>query len=81
MAAGSPPWPFLRTVSCWPAPAPIKRVIFWDLATGEPAGTLRGHEDYVSAVAFSADGKLLATGSFDHTVKVWDVAGRELLRN
>jgi WD40 repeat protein len=31
-------------------------------------------------VTFSPDGKRLATGSFDHTVKLWDAAtGQELL--
>jgi WD40 repeat protein len=36
---------------------------------------LRGHNDAVKALAFSPDGKLLASGSFDQTVKLWDVSG------
>jgi WD40 repeat protein len=35
--------------------------------------TLRGHEDSVYSVAFSPDGKFLASGSVDTTVKVWEV--------
>src|SRR6266568_4466559 len=34
--------------------------------------TYQGHSDYVSAVAWSPDGKRIASGSGDHTVKVWD---------
>jgi WD40 repeat protein len=42
--------------------------------------TLRGHTDLVASVAFSPDGKRLATASDDGMAKVWDAAtGRELL--
>jgi WD40 repeat protein len=36
--------------------------------------TLEGHTSYVEFVAFSADGKLLASGSFDSTLKLWDIS-------
>jgi WD40 repeat protein len=42
---------------------------------------LKGHEDVVSTAAFSPDGKTLATGSYDHLVKLWSVETGELLRD
>src|SRR5439155_1623168 len=42
--------------------------------------TLSGHSGPVYSVAWSPDGKRLATGSYDKTAKVWDAeAGKELL--
>lgn len=38
------------------------------------AATLRGHSDHIGRIAWSPDGRLLATPSRDGTVRVWDGA-------
>ena len=34
---------------------------------------LEGHTDEIFSCAFNYEGETIITGSFDHTVKVWDV--------
>ena len=40
--------------------------------------TLKGHEDSVSSVSWSPDGKTLASGSIDNTIKLWSREGKLL---
>jgi WD40 repeat protein len=41
--------------------------------------TLQGHKNSVSSVAFSPDGKMLASADRDGTVKLWDMSTRQEL--
>ncbi|MEJ2302091.1 MAG: protein kinase [Anaerolineales bacterium] len=52
----------------------------WDVSTGEMLLSLSGHSEPINKLAFSEDGKRIATASADRTVKVWDAyTGREQL--
>lgn len=55
-----------------PAAAP-HQIRFWDILAGEQVASLSGHDENVCALAFSPDGKLLASGLRDTTALVWDV--------
>jgi len=43
--------------------------------------TLKGHSSMVNAIAISPDGQLLASGSNDNTIKVWQLGTGKLLRH
>lgn len=45
--------------------------ILWQVEGGHMLKIFQGHTGLVQCAAFSQCGRMLATGSWDHTVRVW----------
>jgi WD40 repeat protein len=51
-----------------------REIILWDIETGQPRMTLRGHSSPVMAMAFAPDGQSLASAAWpDRVVVLWDL--------
>ena len=46
----------------------------WDIESHECLSTLSWHSNSVVSVVWSPDGQRIASGSYDDTIKIWDVS-------
>ena len=87
----TPNWIFVRTISGGKTSVllaldrvsakdrDVKAIKLWNVATGKPVRVLTGQGSSVSAVAFSPDGRQLASAGKDNMISIWDCrAGQRL---
>ena len=53
-------------------------IFLWNIITGKLVYALRGHTDNVTALDFSQNGEQLVSGSWDGTVRFWDLTNGQL---
>ena len=70
---------FRPTIGCWLRAAKIRRSNFGTSIRTQLVGTLTGHTDMVSAVAFAQE--TLVSTSWDRTVRTWDAEAHEMRGN
>jgi WD40 repeat protein len=57
-----------------------KKIIMWDVATGQELLNLLGHDAPILSVTVNPDGSRIASSGKDSTVRLWDLrTGREIL--
>lgn len=54
-------------------------IFIYEVESGQLVKTFSGHNKDVGSLAFSPDGKMLASGSEDATIRIWDVASGNAL--
>jgi WD40 repeat protein len=53
---------------------------YWHKVEGDSVGVLHGHDQVVSCLTLTRDGKRLLSGSFDSTIREWSLEERRELR-
>jgi len=61
-------------------PALRRAAVIWDVVEGRPRQRLEGHQRRVLYAGFNPQGDQVVTFSDDNTVRLWNLAGQELLR-
>ncbi len=77
--AFSPCGQYLACGEVWQPGLEKVAVRLLDISTGENIATFLGHPTDIQCLAFSPDSTILASGSFDHTILLWDL--KPYLRN
>ena len=70
----SPDGKYLVSGSWWQMGLKQMPIRLWEVASGENLHTFWGHTTDVQCIAFSPDGRLLATGGHDGIIFLWDVS-------
>jgi WD40 repeat protein len=55
-------------------------ICLWRVADGRQLAIYHGHTGWVQSLVFSPDGKMLVSGSHDHTIRIWDLATGQCLK-
>ncbi len=69
----SPCGKYLAVGAQWQTGQELMPICLLKVNTGECIHTFKGHQTDVWALAFSPDGEVLATGSYDGTILLWDM--------
>lgn len=77
----SPQLPAIKETVSSPAPVSTQNFTSLQSQTWNCISTLSAHSDWVRSVAISFDGQTLASGSFDKTVKLWNLPEGELIHS
>jgi WD40 repeat protein len=60
---------------------PMPPVVLWDWKKAKPLVTLRGHVGGLTAIAYSQDGRILATADQDQKLYLWDAGSGKRLQS
>ena len=71
--AFSPCGRYLASGTWWQNGMKKMAIRLWNVATGENIHTFWGHPTDIQSLAFSPNNTLLASGSFDGTILLWDI--------